>query len=78
MSQNTLSRLSVAQLKRAVAIKQQMERLEKQLVGILGGPDTTPVGQVTRRRRKMTAAGRAKIAAAAKERWAKVKAAKKA
>lgn len=77
MSQNTLNCLSVQQLKRAVAIKERIARLEKKLASLLGGPDTAPAGKTRKPRRKMSAAGRARIAAAAKARWAKVKAAKK-
>ena len=76
MSQNILNQLTVQQLKRAVAIKEQIARLEKELTRLLGGPDTAPVGK-TRRRRKLSAAGRARMAVAAKARWAKIKAAKK-
>jgi hypothetical protein len=77
MSQNALSSLSVQQLKRAVAIKERIARLEKKLAGLLGGPDTVPAGKSKKPRRKMSAAGRASMSAAAKARWAKVKAAKK-
>lgn len=77
MSENVLNRLSVKQLKRAVTLKERIARLEAKLAGLLGGPDTTPSDKPVRRQRKMSAAGRAKISAAAKARWAKVKAAKK-
>ena len=74
---NMLARLSVAQLKRATAIKERIEKLERELTGILGIPEPLTVGGAIRRRRKMSAAGRARISAAAKARWAKVKAGKK-
>ena len=74
---NILARLSVAQLKRATAIKERMEQLEKELTGMLGIPEALTVGGVIRRRRKMSAAAKAKISAAAKARWARVRAAAK-
>jgi hypothetical protein len=66
----SLSSLSVAQLRKAVAIKEQIEQLEATLASITGDT-TTP--QVTHRKRRMSAAGRVKIAAPQKARWAKVK-----
>jgi hypothetical protein len=74
---NTLRDLTVAQLKKAAAIKERIEQLERDLTGILGIPEAMTVGGIVRRRRKMSAAARAKISAAAKARWARVKAAKK-
>jgi hypothetical protein len=75
---NTLSNLSVAQLKRAVTIKERMQKLEKKLAAILGASDSAPDGgRVIHRRRKMSAEARAKISAAQRARWAKQKAGKK-
>jgi hypothetical protein len=73
----SLRDLTVAQLKKATAIKERMEQLEKDLTGILGIPEPMTVGGIVRRRRKMSAAARAKISAAAKARWAKVRAGQK-
>ena len=73
----SLRDLSVAQLKKAVAIRERMEQLEKDLTSILGIPEPMTVGGIVRRRRKMSAAARAKISAAAKARWAKIRAGKK-
>ena len=73
---NSLRDLTVGQLKKAAAIKERIEQLERDLTGILGIPEPMTVGGVIRRRRKMSAAARAKISAAAKARWAKVKAGK--
>lgn len=78
MSNNTLASLSVAQLKQAVAIKERIEQLERELTGILGIPEPLTVGGVVRRHRTMSAAARARISAAAKARWAKVNAGKNA
>jgi len=77
MAINSLRDLSVAQLRRAAGIKERIEALEKELTGILGIPEPITVGGIIRRRRRMSAAARAKISAAAKARWAKVRAAKK-
>lgn len=74
---NLLKDLTAAQLKKATAIKERMEQLERDLTSILGIPEPLTIGGIVRRRRKMSAAIRAKMATAAKARWAKIKAAKK-
>ncbi len=61
-----LAHLSVQELRRAAALRERIERLEKELTQILGGRAAAPA-----KRRKMSAAGRARIAAAARKRWAK-------
>jgi acyl-CoA reductase-like NAD-dependent aldehyde dehydrogenase len=66
--------LSASQLRRAADIKDTIESLQKKLAGLLGGTDNAAA---PRKRRKMSAAGRARIAAAVRARWAKVKGAKK-
>ena len=73
---NILRDLTVAQLKKAVAIKERMEQLETELTGLLGIPEALTVGGVIRRHRRMSAAARARISAAAKARWARVNATK--
>jgi hypothetical protein len=74
---SSIINLSVQQLRRAAAIKEQIQSLENELRRIFGS-STTPVAVAApKKRRKMSAAGRARISAAAKARWAKVKAAKK-
>jgi hypothetical protein len=69
-----LQNLTVKQLRKVVAIKERMERLEAKLASISGGnsADAAPVVR-RRRRRKMSPAARARIAAAQRARWAKVK-----
>jgi hypothetical protein len=74
---NSLKDLTVSQLRKAAAVKERIEQLERELAALLGVPEALTVGRVIRRRRKMSAAARAKISAAAKARWAKVRAAKK-
>ena len=56
--------LSSQQLGRAADLKDQIDALEAELSSLLGGSQPT-----TNRRRGMSAAGRARIAAAAKARW---------
>jgi hypothetical protein len=69
-----MTHLSASQLRRAADLKHKIESLEKQLTRLLSG---TAGAAAPRKRRKMSAAGRARIAAAARARWAKVKAAGK-
>ena len=75
---NLLS-LTSNQLKRAAAIKDQIEGLNQELAGILGSPVSAakPAGKASKRG-KMSAAGRASVAAAQRARWAKIKATKPA
>ncbi len=77
----SLSNLTVAQLQRAAQIKQQIEVLEAELTSVLGG---LPVAKGRRGRPPgggkgggISAAGRARIAAAQRLRWAKFKANRK-
>ena len=71
MAINLLASLSVQQLHRAVAIKEQIAALETDLSQIRGVPSSmTSVGN-RRGRRKRSAAVRARMAAAQKARWAK-------
>ena len=64
-----MTNLSASQLRRAADIKDKIESLQKKLAGLLGSTDDAAA---PRKRRKMSAAGRRKIAAAQKARWAKV------
>lgn len=71
--------LSTAKLKRVISIRGKIERLEAQLeklVGGIGAKGLTAAG-TPRKRRKMSAAARKAISAAAKARWAKYRAEKK-
>jgi len=82
-----LSSLSLTQLKRAVEIKEQIENLQNEIDQILGTPSPSPArmprangasrgrGLFRPRRKQVSAAGRARIAAAARLRWARRKAA---
>jgi hypothetical protein len=75
MSLETLRNLSVKQLNRAARIKGRIEKLETQLSVLFGDSAPKTRGPV-RRRRRMSAAAKAKIAAAARKRWAKWRAQK--
>jgi hypothetical protein len=70
-----MTHLSASQLRRAADIKDKIESLQKELSRLLGSTDGAAA---PRKRRKMSAAGRRKIAAAARARWAKVKGRKSA
>ena len=68
--------LTVNQLKRAAAIKEQIEALNKELRAILGAPATS--GAAPKRNGAMRASVKRKIAAAQKARWANLRRAKSA
>jgi hypothetical protein len=83
-----MSTISVIQLKRAIGIREQIDALEQELAHILSGDNLKRgrgrprlSGQVNQNsqkpKRRMSAAARAAISAAAKARWKKVKAAGK-
>ena len=72
---NLLSTLSAKQLRRAADLQDKIASLQKELASYLGGP-VAPAA-ATGRRRRMSAAGRARIIAAQKARWAKFKSGKK-
>lgn len=71
---NNLSTLTLAQLKKAVSLREKIELLQSELNSLLGQGGGRPSAPKPKRR-KMSAAGRAAMAKAAKARWAKVKAA---
>jgi hypothetical protein len=72
---------SIDQLKRAITISEQIQKLESELASILGASArvsapakvAAAAAKPGRRRRGLSAEGRARIAAAQKARWAKVK-----
>jgi chromosome segregation ATPase len=63
--------LTITQLKRATAIKERIEALNKELRGILGVPATTRAAP--KKKRTMTAAMKKQLAAARKARWANLR-----
>jgi hypothetical protein len=70
---STLTDLSIRQLKQAVAISEQIESLEDELNRLLESSAATAAPATGTGRRKVSAAGRARMAAAQKTRWAKIK-----
>ncbi|MEY4386104.1 MAG: hypothetical protein RLY20_1387 [Verrucomicrobiota bacterium] len=68
-----VTELSIQQLKKAVTLKQRIAKLEEELAAIIGASASAASG--AKRRGFMSAAGRARIAAAQRKRWAKIKAA---
>src|ERR1700722_3044518 len=74
-----LTDLSTAQLKRAIDIKEQIEALQAQLDKIeAGGEMPVPFFKPAKKKRRMSRAGRAAIAAGMKARWARIKGTAKA
>ena len=69
----SLMNVTAQQLGKAATLKEQIENLEHELQRLLGGGTPSANGAGFKSRRKMSAAGRAAIAAGVKARWAKVK-----
>ena len=71
--------ISATQLRRAADIQDKIESLQSELGKLLGNgsASTEDSPKPERKRRKMSAAARAKIGAAQRARWAKVRAGKK-
>lgn len=70
---NELSTLSLAQLKRAIALKEQIATLENELNSLSKSSATTSSAAAPQKK-IMSASARARIAAAVRARWAKQKA----
>lgn len=78
-----MSTPSIDQLKRAIVIQENIDKLEAELKAVLSGSVVTaapvqgsPIAKpAKKKKRKMSAAGRANIIAAQKARWDKIKAA---
>ena len=66
--------LTPRQLRQAANIQEKIQDLQKELAVILGGEIPIPFATKEKKgKRRMSAAGRAAIAAAARARWAKIK-----
>jgi hypothetical protein len=74
---NSLSSLTTAQLRRAADLKEKIEALNQEFTSILDG-SVSVSAKAPKKKGGMSAAGRARVAAAQKARWAKVRAAKPA
>lgn len=70
-----ITSLTAQQLRKAADLIEKIGSLEAQLAAYIGGSSAAPEA-APRKKSKMSAAGRARIIAAQKARWAKVKAAK--
>ena len=70
---NILTNLTAQQLRQAANIQDKLASLRKELGRILGALTPGQTSATPKRKWKMSAAGRARIAAAAKARWAKLK-----
>jgi hypothetical protein len=75
---NSITNLTPGQLRQAADLKERIDALQDQLNVLLGGAEPTPAAAGVPKKRKMSAAGRARIAAAARARWAKLRASKPA
>jgi hypothetical protein len=71
----TMINITPQQFRKAANIQEKIQSLQKKLGQLLGGSAGTAAIEAPKRR-KVSAAGIARIRAAAKARWAKVKAAK--
>ena len=68
----SLTDISIDQLRRAIAVKEQLESLQRQLDGLLAAPAPAAAPAVTKKG-GMSVAGRARVAAAQRARWARQK-----
>jgi len=78
-SSPTMINITPTQLRRAADIQERIQSLQKELGQLLGGEGSTPAQPATttpKKKRKISAAGIARIVAATKARWAKIRAAK--
>jgi len=75
---SSVNNLSVQQLRQAANLKEQIDALEKELNRLLNLTTKPVAAKAPKKKGGMSAAGRARIAAAQKARWARFKAAKPA
>ena len=77
MTNNPLANIPVLQLKRAVAIREQMQTLQNELDRLAGRQSASGKKPAARNKKgPMSAEARAKLSATMTARWAKIKAAK--
>jgi len=70
---NTIINLTAQQLRHAANLKERIATHQKELDRLFGVPAKAQSGVAAKRKRKMSAAGRANIVAAVRARWAKIK-----
>jgi hypothetical protein len=68
-----ITELTTTQLRQILAIKEQMETLQSEIDSIAGGEVPTPADEEFPKKRRRSAAVRARMAAAQQARWAKIK-----
>jgi hypothetical protein len=73
---SAINNLSIQQLRQAANLKEKIDTLEKQLAQLLGSTAKSAAAPAPKKKGGMSAAGKARIAAAQKARWAKINAAK--
>ena len=73
---SSINNLSIQQLRQAADLKERIAALEKELNQLFGSTAGPAPAKVLKKKGGMSAAGKARIVAAQKARWAKVKAAK--
>jgi len=71
----TMINATPAQLRKAADIQEKIQSLQEELAQLLGGEASTPAQatEAPKKRKKVSAAGRARMKAAQKARWAKIK-----
>jgi len=69
---NSLTNVTAGQLRQAANLKEKIDELLRQLDRLLGGSAPAAAGPA-RRKRKISADGRARITTAARARWDKLK-----
>ncbi|MHB8523054.1 MAG: hypothetical protein ACYDH9_20175 [Limisphaerales bacterium] len=72
-TQNALLNISLHDLKQAIGLKEQIERLQSELAALLGGGGADAPASKAPGKRTMSATARARIGAAQKARWAKIR-----
>jgi hypothetical protein len=65
--------ISVKALEEAVSLRRQIDNLERRLSSILGGAPARPIASIAQAGRYFSPSTRAKLSAAAKARWARLK-----
>jgi len=69
----TFTNLTPKQLRRAADVKERIDALQEELNQLLGAPAAPPAATRVRGRKKISAAGIARIRAAQKARWAAIR-----
>jgi hypothetical protein len=73
LAMSNISELTIDQLRQVLSIKEQIEELQNRLHSITGNGSLSDPFATPRKKRGMSAAGRARVAAAQRARWAKIK-----